>query len=192
MHCAGGRLGLPLNHDEEESRANACHRAREDPQRRRRRSSRTGKTALVEALLFQAGETNRLGTIDAGTTVSDWDDDEQRRMMSISLSLRHAEWQDRKLNLIDMPGDPSFQGEADRCAPRRRGRARRRERRDGRRGRHDAGLAASRGARDRARRSSSTCSTASGPTSSAPSASSRNSSPSAASPSTCRSAPSTS
>src|SRR6188472_886351 len=71
----------------------------------------TGKTALVEALLYQAGETNRLGTIDAGSTVSDWDDDEQRRMMSISLSLTHAEWQDRKLNLIDVPGDPSFQGE---------------------------------------------------------------------------------
>src|SRR6187200_736041 len=75
----------------------------------------TGKTALVEALLYQAGETNRLGTIDAGSTISDWDDDEQRRMMSISLSLTHAEWQDRKLNLIDVPGDPSFQGEA-RCS----------------------------------------------------------------------------
>ncbi len=72
----------------------------------------TGKTSLVEALLFQAGETNRLGTIDAGSTTSDWDDDEQQRKMSISLSLTHAEWQERKLNLIDVPGDPSFQGEA--------------------------------------------------------------------------------
>ena len=53
----------------------------------------TGKTSLVEALLFQAGETNRLGTIDAGSTVADWDDDEQQRRMSISLSLTHAEWQ---------------------------------------------------------------------------------------------------
>ncbi len=75
----------------------------------------TGKTSLVEALLFQAGETNRLGTIDAGSTVADWDDDEQQRRMSISLALTHAEWQGRKLNLIDVPGDPSFQGEA-RCA----------------------------------------------------------------------------
>ena len=75
----------------------------------------TGKTSLVEALLFQAGETNRLGTIDAGSTVADWDDDEQQRKMSISLSLTHAEWQGRKLNLIDVPGDPSFQGEA-RCS----------------------------------------------------------------------------
>ena len=75
----------------------------------------TGKTSLVEALLFQAGETNRLGTIDAGSTVADWDDDEQQRRMSISLSLTHAEWQGRKINLIDVPGDPSFQGEA-RCS----------------------------------------------------------------------------
>src|SRR5687767_5845071 len=75
----------------------------------------TGKTSLVEALLFQAGETNRLGTIDAGSTTSDWDDDEQQRKMSISLSLTHAEWQERKLNMIDVPGDPSFQGEA-RCS----------------------------------------------------------------------------
>src|SRR5918999_303723 len=75
----------------------------------------TGKTSLVEALLFQAGELNRLGTIDAGSTVSDWDDDEQKRKMSISLALTHLEWNGRKLNLIDVPGDPSFQGEA-RCA----------------------------------------------------------------------------
>jgi elongation factor G len=75
----------------------------------------TGKTSLVEALLFQAGETNRLGTVEAGSTISDWDDDEQQRKMSISLSLTHVEWQGRKLNLIDVPGDPSFQGEA-RCS----------------------------------------------------------------------------
>ncbi len=75
----------------------------------------TGKTSLVEALLYQAGELNRLGTIDAGSTVGDWDDDEQRRRMSISLALTHLDWQGRKLNLIDVPGDPSFQGEA-RCA----------------------------------------------------------------------------
>src|SRR5688500_8452841 len=75
----------------------------------------TGKTSLVEALLYQAEELNRLGTIEAGTTVGDWDDDEQRRKLSISLALAHADWQGRKLNLIDVPGDPSCQGEA-RCA----------------------------------------------------------------------------
>ena len=111
----------------------------------------TGKTSLVEALLFQAGETNRLGTIDAGSTVADWDDDEQQRRMSIALSLTHAEWQGRKLNLVDVPGDPSFQGEA-RCALRVvEGALFVAQRRHGRRGRDGAGLEARRRARDRAR-----------------------------------------
>ncbi len=71
----------------------------------------TGKTSLVEALLFQAGKTNRLGTIEAGTTVSDWDEDEQKRQMSLSASLCSCEWQDRKLNFIDTPGDSGFQAD---------------------------------------------------------------------------------
>jgi elongation factor G len=75
----------------------------------------TGKTSLVEALLFQSGAVNRLGTIEAGTTVGDWDEDEHKRQMSIALSLTHAEWQGRKINLLDVPGDPGFQGEV-RCA----------------------------------------------------------------------------
>ena len=75
----------------------------------------TGKTSLVEALLYQTDEINRLGSIDAGSTVSDWDEDEQKRRMSISLTLAHTSWQGRKVNLVDVPGDPSFQGEA-RCA----------------------------------------------------------------------------
>jgi elongation factor G len=72
----------------------------------------TGKTSLVEAMLFQAGAVNRLGTIEAGSTVTDWDEDEQRRQMTISASLAHLEWQGRKINLIDTPGEPSFQGDA--------------------------------------------------------------------------------
>ena len=48
----------------------------------------TGKTSLVEAMLFQAGATNRLGTIEAGSTVSDWDEDEQRRKMSLAAPSR--------------------------------------------------------------------------------------------------------
>ena len=71
----------------------------------------TGKTSLVEALLFQSGAVNRLGTVESGTTVSDSDEDEHKRQLSISMSLEHATWQERKLNLIDVPGDPSFQGE---------------------------------------------------------------------------------
>jgi elongation factor G len=71
----------------------------------------TGKTSLVEALLFQSGAINRLGTVEAGTTISDSDEDEHKRQLSIAMSLQHVGWQDRKVNLIDVPGDPSFQGE---------------------------------------------------------------------------------
>jgi elongation factor G len=72
----------------------------------------TGKTSLIEAMLFQAGAVNRLGSIEQGSTVADWDEDEQRRQMSLSASLCHLEWQGRKINLIDTPGDPGFQGDA--------------------------------------------------------------------------------
>jgi elongation factor G len=71
----------------------------------------TGKTSLVEAMLFQAGAINRLGTVEAGTTTSDWDEDEQRRQMSLASSLTHLEWQGRKINLIDNPGDAGFSGD---------------------------------------------------------------------------------
>ncbi len=72
----------------------------------------TGKTSLVEAMLFQAGATNRLGTIDAGSTVSDWDEDEQRRKMSLAAAVAHLEWQNRKINIVDTPGDAGFIGDA--------------------------------------------------------------------------------
>jgi elongation factor G len=72
----------------------------------------TGKTSLVEALLYQSGAVNRLGTVEQGSTVSDWDEDEQRRQMSLSATLTHCEWQGRKINLLDTPGDAGFQGDA--------------------------------------------------------------------------------
>src|SRR5213079_3113491 len=71
----------------------------------------TGKTSLLEAMLFQAGAINRLGTVEAGTTIGDWDEDEQRRQMSLAASLAHLEWQGRKINLIDTPGDSGFQAD---------------------------------------------------------------------------------
>jgi elongation factor G len=71
----------------------------------------TGKTSLVEAMLFQAGAINRLGTVEAGTTTSDWDEDEQRRQMSLASTLCHLDWQERKINLIDTPGDAGFAGD---------------------------------------------------------------------------------
>src|SRR5437773_2014454 len=72
----------------------------------------TGKTSLLEALLFQSGATNRLGTVESGSTIGDWDEDEQRRQMSLAASVCHLEWQGRKINLIDTPGDAGFQGDA--------------------------------------------------------------------------------
>jgi elongation factor G len=72
----------------------------------------SGKTSLHEALLFQAGAVNRLGNVTDGTTVSDSDPDEKARQMSISLALSSFEWQDRKVNLLDTPGDSSFIADA--------------------------------------------------------------------------------
>src|SRR3954447_15734881 len=72
----------------------------------------SGKTSLHEALLFQAGVTQRLGSVADGTTVSDSDADEQSRQMSISAGLSSFEWEDRKINLLDTPGEPSFVADA--------------------------------------------------------------------------------
>jgi elongation factor G len=72
----------------------------------------SGKTSLHEALLFQAGAINRLGSVVEGTTVSDADPDEKARQMSISATLSSFEWQERKVNLIDTPGESSFIADA--------------------------------------------------------------------------------
>jgi elongation factor G len=72
----------------------------------------SGKTSLNEALLYQAGVINRLGSVTDGSTSSDADSDEQARQMSISASLSSFEWQERKINLIDTPGEPSFVADA--------------------------------------------------------------------------------
>jgi elongation factor G len=72
----------------------------------------TGKTSLVEAMLFQSGAINRLGTVEAGSTVADWDEEEHKRQMSLAASVCHLDWHDAKINLIDTPGDPGFQGDA--------------------------------------------------------------------------------
>jgi elongation factor G len=71
-----------------------------------------GKTSLHEALLFEAGVTARLGSVPDGSTVSDADPDEQSRQMSISATLSSFQWRERKINLLDTPGEPSFVADA--------------------------------------------------------------------------------
>jgi elongation factor G len=72
----------------------------------------SGKTSVNEALLFEAGAINRLGSVADGTTVSDSASDEKAREMSISASLSSFRWDERKINLIDTPGEPSFMADA--------------------------------------------------------------------------------
>src|SRR5215212_4363263 len=72
----------------------------------------TGKTTLVSQLLFSAGANTRLGKVDDGTTVTDFDPDEIERKHSISAAVAFAEWKDTKINLIDTPGFGIFIMEA--------------------------------------------------------------------------------
>jgi elongation factor G len=64
----------------------------------------SGKTTLTAGLLYTAGATNRLTRVDEGNTVTDFDDDEIQRKLSISTAIAYAEWAKKKINLIDTPG----------------------------------------------------------------------------------------
>lgn len=70
-----------------------------------------GKTSLVEAMLFNAGAITRMGRVEDGTTVSDWDEEEKARKISISTSLIQLEFEDHKINILDTPGYTDFVGE---------------------------------------------------------------------------------
>lgn len=70
-----------------------------------------GKTSLVEAMAKFAGATNRLGRIEDGSTLSDFDDEEKRRQMSVNATLVSVEYNDHKYNLLDTPGFADFVGE---------------------------------------------------------------------------------
>jgi elongation factor G len=73
----------------------------------------TGKTQLVTALLFTAGMVNRLGKVDEGTSVTDYDEEEIQRKFSISASLAYAEWGKTKINFVDTPGYNIFMHETE-------------------------------------------------------------------------------
>ncbi|MDQ7026483.1 MAG: elongation factor G [Anaerolineae bacterium] len=70
-----------------------------------------GKTSLVEALLYNTGAITRMGKVEDKNTVSDWDEEERSRGMSINTSLVPIEFNDHKINLLDTPGFTDFQGE---------------------------------------------------------------------------------
>ena len=71
-----------------------------------------GKTSLADALLSKAGAVDRRGSVDDGTSVSDYDDEEKKRHFSIDTSVLHLESQGKPVNLLDAPGYPDFVGGA--------------------------------------------------------------------------------
>lgn len=71
-----------------------------------------GKTTLAEAMLYETGAVNRMGKVDDGTTVSDYEPEEIDHNISIHMSLLPIEWNDYKINVIDAPGYAEFQAEA--------------------------------------------------------------------------------
>ena len=71
-----------------------------------------GKTSLVSTLLFDMGAINRIGRVEDGTTVTDFDPDEIERKISLQSALAHGEWRKTKLNLLDAPGYANFFPEA--------------------------------------------------------------------------------
>ncbi|MGW7319038.1 elongation factor G-like protein EF-G2 [Streptomyces sp. NPDC054854] len=73
--------------------------------------SGAGKTTLVEALALTSGAVNRAGRVEDGTSVSDYDEIEQRRHRSVQLSLVPVEWAGIKINILDTPGYADFVGE---------------------------------------------------------------------------------
>jgi elongation factor G len=72
----------------------------------------SGKTSLVSALLFDAGAATRIGRVEDGTTVTDFDPDEVERRISLQTALAYAEWRKNKVNLLDAPGYANFVYEA--------------------------------------------------------------------------------
>jgi elongation factor G len=70
-----------------------------------------GKTSLTSAMLFLSGAVNRLARVEDGNTVTDWEDEEIERRISISCALAHCEWNKKKINILDTPGYRPFLAE---------------------------------------------------------------------------------
>ena len=80
----------------------------------------SGKTSLVEAMLYVSGATSRMGKVSESNTVSDFDKEEQKRGFSISTSLVPIEWEKAKINVLDTPGYFDFVGEVEEAVSSRR------------------------------------------------------------------------
>src|SRR5574337_683037 len=74
-----------------------------------------GKTTTTERVLFYTGKTHRIGSVDEGTTVTDWMEQERERGITIVSAAVTAEWNDHLINLIDTPGHIDFTAEVQRC-----------------------------------------------------------------------------
>src|SRR6266404_9957623 len=72
----------------------------------------SGKTSLADTLLFKAGTVDRRGSVDDGSSVSDYDDEEKKRRFSIDTSILHLEHKGKIVHLLDAPGYPDFIGAA--------------------------------------------------------------------------------
>ncbi|TDT51240.1 elongation factor G [Fonticella tunisiensis] len=71
----------------------------------------TGKTSLTEAILFDTKETDRIGRVEDGTTISDYDPEERKRQISISAAVAPCEWNNHRIHIVDIPGYFDFMGE---------------------------------------------------------------------------------
>src|SRR5437868_10944288 len=71
-----------------------------------------GKTTLADTLLFQAKAVDRRGSVEDGTSVSDYDDEEKKRRFSIDTSVLHLDYKGKRVNVLDAPGYPDFVGAA--------------------------------------------------------------------------------
>jgi len=77
----------------------------------------SGKTALAEIMLFKAGVTNRIGRVEDGNTVMDYEPEELRRQSSISSAFHQFSWKKHTINIIDTPGDQNFFNDTKFCMP---------------------------------------------------------------------------
>ena len=77
----------------------------------------SGKTSLAEIMLFRAGVTNRIGRVEDGNTVMDYEPEELRRQSSISSSFHQFNWKKHTINIIDTPGDQNFFNDTKFCMP---------------------------------------------------------------------------